>query len=1520
MSNQEHNDNVPQDIGQGASTLDNSKHQGDAEHPKWILRLRQEAVSKAVKRISQLRASHVVNPECPTTPIALVDSGADISLAGKGWLVTKTHKHKVHITGVAGGSKTFEIVNAVALLLDNATGEPVAVLVLNQAVHDPTTSESLLAVDQLENNGVQDFSRAKRWGGDQCLKGPDFTIPLIFDGTKKYFKLATPTRAQLLEYNSHGKAYVHELTSENEYFSQVYNRAMAFRLTYECRINNLELRWTDEKLAEWQKRFAFHSKTAVKQTFLATTQRYKSVAYENQMFPTRSWESRFPALRSRRLQETVYTDTFEWKSRGKKLQYQLFVAGKSRFVKVYRLTQRIHVPTAIAEFFADVGVPDPSNGHVVWFDRAQEQVQVKVIRLMKEKYHVLFHTNEANHPNQNRAERFNQEVKKRSEKLLSIYGGHERSDYCLCSYVPDAMNYVAKKPLRWKCAFECLFGYTPDISVFRFRWWQPIWYLEADAPFLERMRPGFYLCIARDVGDEFCYSVQPCWTEKDKLPIVLHRGVVLPRYPGETFHGALPRLPSSYWFPAVLDRQSGGEIAELKDPLPKKPSQIPSNTVSAPAGDPVSVGEDSTSASNVSGVAQVASSAPDDEGQKAPNLPATNEPPSKPIAETEDANWTEEAALLVGDEESVSTVDVPEEDDLDPPHEEPASYDPGELEGDQIDPEYANDINNELSNELQDQGIGGRNSNTPFSTEVDIRGHVLKHGKLTFEVKFGHAVQPVKVEFADLRQDVPHMVADYVIRHNIGARSRDPNNRPYLTWAKSFLRHLKRAALNIEATMGYECAFLRRLRASGEANVEPREVNNKKKRKFTHSPNNRSNNQMGRTKYGVLVPKNVEHALQLDLLNGDTLWREAITKEVQALIDMEVFKFEDELSEPINRRIYQFAPLRMIFDVKQDLRRKARLVIGGHVVDATGYDTYASNMKGISARLLMLIADANDFEVRTGDIANAYLNAKTAERVYTRCGPEFEGILINNVKVSKAGQLAIIHKALYGLASSAKQWHKHLADTLRSKKFVPTRFDPDVWYRPNTSGNGYDYIGTHTDDIMVVGSKGTPDKIFKDLQGHYTIKKIGEPTHHLGCDYHKQGLPVDDPDSGIVGQLMKKDRIAREKKLHAKAVANPKDSVTSTSEVASDEAVAEPGVHEEGGGPGSKGEVGTTLEEPKKTKVFWYIGTKTYVQRGLEKCAEALGLSSPNQFRHYDTPMMKGERPEEDQSELLDQGAHTVYQQILGIGIWLVICGRYDIAYAINVMSKFNAAPRRGLLERVIRILGYLRKHPSLWIKIDSSDPGIVPGEDPHIFGKISEMKELYPDVKEDIDPNFPQPKGKEMATTIFFDAGLGDQATQGRGHSGILTFVGRTPVACVSKRQSTAEASTYGAEFIAGRLAAEEALTIRYALRSFGVPVTRPTKFYGDNLGMLQSSGNASAQIKKRHLSTAFHFVREQVASGVVQPVKVHTNDNVADTLTKPLDATLFRKHNEVLFQKPDEPELARDLKRLKIWYPSSA
>ena len=143
-------------------------------------------------------------------------------------------------------------------------------------------------------------------------------------------------------------------------------------------------------------------------------------------------------------------------------------------------------------------------------------------------------------------------------------------------------------------------------------------------------------------------------------------------------------------------------------------------------------------------------------------------------------------------------------------------------------------------------------------------------------------------------------------------------------------------------------------------------------------------------------------------------------------MNMDVFKKFPLSLHKARAKGFKFALLRMIFDIKVDLRRNARLVIGGHVVNSTGHKVYASTMKSVSSRILMTIAAANYLEIMTGDIGNAYLHTETEEKVYTRAGPEFEAVGL----MSERTLLELV-KALYGFPTSGNRWHAHLSQTLR---------------------------------------------------------------------------------------------------------------------------------------------------------------------------------------------------------------------------------------------------------------------------------------------------------------------------------------------------------------------------------------------------------------------------------------------------------------------------------------------------------
>eukprot|EP00957_Ditylum_brightwellii_P092745 7061908-Ditylum_brightwellii.AAC.1 len=65
---------------------------------------------------------------------------------------------------------------------------------------------------------------------------------------------------------------------------------------------------------------------------------------------------------------------------------------------------------------------------------------------------------------------------------------------------------------------------------------------------------------------------------------------------------------------------------------------------------------------------------------------------------------------------------------------------------------------------------------------------------------------------------------------------------------------------------------------------------------------------------------------------------------------MECFDFQDAWNKPAGN--YQHTTLHMVFNCKQDLRRKARLVAGGHLIDLLDNEVYSSTVKGISVKLL----------------------------------------------------------------------------------------------------------------------------------------------------------------------------------------------------------------------------------------------------------------------------------------------------------------------------------------------------------------------------------------------------------------------------------------------------------------------------------------------------------------------------------------------------------------------------------------
>ena len=204
------------------------------------------------------------------------------------------------------------------------------------------------------------------------------------------------------------------------------------------------------------------------------------------------------------------------------------------------------------------------------------------------------------------------------------------------------------------------------------------------------------------------------------------------------------------------------------------------------------------------------------------------------------------------------------------------------------------------------------------------------------------------------------------------------------------------------------------------------------------------------------------------------------------------------------------------------------------------------------------------------------------------------------------------------------------------------------------------------------------------------------------------------------------------------------------------------------------------------------------------------------------------------------------------------------------------------------KIFGYLRKYPKRGYVINPDPPKIK--DTSHSQIKVKEdFGYQYEYFNEELDPHFPEPLLPELEINMFVDADHAHDKLSGRSITGLLAMVGSTPTYWASKRQTSVQTSTFGAEFTALKKAVEEVIALRYHLRSMGVKVSKATPIWCDNMGVVLNAGNPGSTLNKKAIALAYHFVREHVANDVVEIRKIKTTDNYSDPWTKGLNSRAF-------------------------------
>ncbi|KAL7527140.1 LOW QUALITY PROTEIN: hypothetical protein ACHAWF_002052, partial [Thalassiosira exigua] len=189
-------------------------------------------------------------------------------------------------------------------------------------------------------------------------------------------------------------------------------------------------------------------------------------------------------------------------------------------------------------------------------------------------------------------------------------------------------------------------------------------------------------------------------------------------------------------------------------------------------------------------------------------------------------------------------------------------------------------------------------------------------------------------------------------------------------------------------------------------------------------------------------------------------------------------------------------------------------------------------------------------------------------------------------------------------------------------------------------------------------------------------------------------------------------------------------------------------------------------------------------------------------------PIPSGHKPELDTTGECDAEHHSRFHQLIGILRWAVELGRIDIHIEVAIMSQYSVNPRCNPVKRL------------------SMDP-TTPAIDRNGFNGTADWTEFYGNVVEADPPGMPEPLRKSVEIFAFCDSDHASNVVTRRSHSGILLFAQNALIySFVNKKQNIVEASTYGAEFVAMRIARDMIVELRLKLKSIGVPMDRLT-FY---------------------------------------------------------------------------------------------
>ncbi|GJZ04191.1 hypothetical protein Tco_0537466, partial [Tanacetum coccineum] len=131
-------------------------------------------------------------------------------------------------------------------------------------------------------------------------------------------------------------------------------------------------------------------------------------------------------------------------------------------------------------------------------------------------------------------------------------------------------------------------------------------------------------------------------------------------------------------------------------------------------------------------------------------------------------------------------------------------------------------------------------------------------------------------------------------------------------------------------------------------------------------------------------------------------------------------------------------------------------------------------------------------------------------------------------------------------------------------------------------------------------------------------------------------------------------------------------------------------------------------------------------------------------------------------------------------------------------------------------------------------------------------------------------------------------QVTPKTSHLNVMKRIFRRLISWQCKKQTIMATSTIKAEYVAAANCCGQVLWIQNQMLDYGFNLMN-TKIYIDNESTICIVKNLIFHSKTKHIEIRHRFIRDAYEKKLIQVLKIHIDDNVADLLTKAFEVSRF-------------------------------